>query len=328
MTHDAKLLSPAGSEEIAYAAFEQGADAVYLGPSALSRRTAEYEMDDATIRRCIEHANARDKEVHLALNIHYQESQLSLLMEKVRQYREWGVSLIIVLDLGLIKLIHEAYPDLRLCVSVSAGISNAAAAAFYRDLGCTQFVAQLNATPEEVRKIKDQVDIEVEAFCHGNLDFNQCGRCWMSTYVHQEKQELPDEPSYYFAGSLHRGGGCYRICQHDWNLYDPAGAVIRERSFDGAWLWEWRLNRVAAFVQSGVSYFKIQGRTYSREVVVEITRFYRKVLDRILEDPSAFVVDDELRAERERIEATRASQELSYTHSLLDEANMPQGNDP
>lgn len=320
-----KLLSPAGREEIAYAALDSGADAVYVGTRALSRRTADYELDDDAIRRCTDHALALGKEVHVALNIHYQESQLPLVMEKVRLYREMGVPLIIVLDIGFIQLIHETYPDLRLCASVSAGISNAAAAAFYKSLGCTQFVAQLNATPAEVRRIKDQVDIDVEVFCHGNVDFNQCGRCWMSTYVQQEKRLGEDGSYYYFMGSLHRGGGCYRICQHDWDLCEGSGAVLRENAFADAWHWEYRVNRVAEFVESGVDYFKIQGRTYGHEVVVDITRFYRRLLDQILPDPAGFTADDALQRELQRIEATRARQELRYTHSLLGEAHMPPG---
>lgn len=324
----AKLLSPAGSEEIAYTAFENGADAVYVGSRSFSRRTSEYEMDDAAIGRCVDYANRSGKEIHLALNIHYQESQLPILLDKVREYRERGVSLIIVLDIGLIKLIHEAYPDLRLCTSVSAGICNAASAQFYKDLGCTQFVAQLNATPDEIRKIRDAVDIDIEAFCHGNLDFNQCGRCWMSTYVHQEKQTSPDSSFYYFLGSLHRGGGCYRICQGGWNLCDDSGRVLRENCFDGAWRWEYRVQRVADFVQAGVCYFKIQGRTYTREVVAALTRFYRDLLDRVLEDPTGFVADQKLRARIDTIEAIRGGQELRYTEDLCDEAGMDKNEQP
>jgi len=324
----ARLLSPAGSEEIAYSAFQNGADAVYVGARSLSRRTSEYEMDDEAIGRCIDYANRRGKEIHLALNIHYQESQLPILLDKVRQYRERGVSLIIVLDLGLIEMIHDRYPDLRLCASVSAGICNASSARLYKELGCSQFVAQLNATPDEVRKIKRHVDIGIEAFCHGNVDFNQCGRCWMSTYVHQEKQLSPDERFYYFLGSLHRGGGCYRICQGEWNLRDGSEQIVREDCFDGAWHWEYRLNRVAGFVRAGVDYFKIQGRTYSREVVAMITRFYREVLDRVLADPAGFEADDSLREELERIEAVRGAQELQYTKDLCDEAGMAEGEEP
>ena len=46
----AELLASGGSMEMVRAAFDNGADAVYVGATGWSRRRAEYEMDDAARR--------------------------------------------------------------------------------------------------------------------------------------------------------------------------------------------------------------------------------------------------------------------------------------
>ena len=45
----AELLASGGSMEMVRAAFDNGADAVYVGATGWSRRRAEFEMDDAAI---------------------------------------------------------------------------------------------------------------------------------------------------------------------------------------------------------------------------------------------------------------------------------------
>jgi len=45
----AELLASGGSMEMVRAAFESGADAVYVGAKGWSRRRAQYEMDDPRI---------------------------------------------------------------------------------------------------------------------------------------------------------------------------------------------------------------------------------------------------------------------------------------
>ncbi len=318
-----KLLSPAGTEETAYAAFENGADAVYIGPKGLSRRISKYEVDDEGLKRVIEFANANGKEVHMPLNIHYQDAHFPILMEKVARYVDWGLQWIIATDIGFIRLLREAFPDLHLCASVSCGISNAAGASFYKALGCEQFVAQLNATPEEIRKMKAAVDMKIEVFAHGFFDFNQCGRCWMSTYVNQKKTYNSDD-AFYFQGSVNRGGGCYRVCLHDWNLNDPDNQTVREDFFGQASHQQYRVDRMADYVDAGVSYFKIQGRTYGQQVILEMVKFYRKLLDQVLADPGNFVPGDHFHREAVRIDALRDAQQTQRTNNLLRRAGIIQ----
>ena len=102
-----KLLCPAGTEETVYAVFENGADAVYIGPKGLSRRISTYEISDNGLKRCIDYAKFHDKEIHMTLNVHYQDAHMPILLEKVSLYHDWGVELVIIVDIGLMKTLRK-----------------------------------------------------------------------------------------------------------------------------------------------------------------------------------------------------------------------------
>ncbi|NQT22658.1 MAG: U32 family peptidase [Candidatus Omnitrophica bacterium] len=317
-----KLLIPAGKEEIVYSAFENGADGVYIGPKNLSRRSSECELDDEAIKRCIDYANAHGKEIHIALNIHYQPSTIALILKKAERYIKWGASTIIATDLAVIKALSSEFYNTNLCASVSCAISNAEAARFYKDIGCTQIVAMINASADDVRKIKESVDINIEVFAHGCFDYNQCGHCWISTYLHSKKCNISSKNDYYFLGSLNRGGSCFRICQRPWKLCDNKYNVLREDYFNGAVYHFYRLERLLDYIKAGASYFKVQGRGYNAETVIEITRLYREALDQIFMLGEKFSIKDDLKARERKIEDIRLAAQNSRTDMLLGRAGM------
>ncbi|MDE2485321.1 MAG: U32 family peptidase, partial [candidate division NC10 bacterium] len=102
------------------------------------------------------------------------------------------------------------------------------------------------------------------------------GKCTMSSYFSSNRW-LDHEGKDYFYGSANRGGDCLRVCQVGWS------ATADERELDGLTglkgnpkLW---LQELSDYVQAGVDYFKVPGRDRSDDLVRDIVRFYRKVVD-------------------------------------------------
>ena len=62
-----EILAPAGSLEMAIAAIDAGADAVYAGPKGWSRRPMESEVTDDEIQEMINYANRFDKKVKIVV---------------------------------------------------------------------------------------------------------------------------------------------------------------------------------------------------------------------------------------------------------------------
>lgn len=303
-----KLLSPAGSEDIVYAAFEAGADAVYVAPGGWSRRVAKFCLDDDGMYRCIDYANKHGKELRIPLNAYYQQDDLKVLLHKIGKYAERGVTGVICGDLAVMAEVGRRWPGIKLYASAACGVSNAQKALFFKDLGVCEVVAPYNLTTAEMGIIRREADIGVEAFAHGHFDFHQCGHCWMSTYFHREIDEDAERP--YVIGSLNRGGGCFRVCRSGWDLTNAKDKVLKDHYLqeDHTFYFFYSLQRMGEFVKEGVTSLKIMGRSHTVDFVQRITRLYRGMVDRAIENPEGFVPTDWEKQEALEIEAIRSSQ--------------------
>ena len=78
----AELLASGGSMEMVRAAFDNGADAVYVGATGWSRRRSEYEMDDAAIVAAAEYARSSGKILRVAFNTLPASSEFPLFVAR------------------------------------------------------------------------------------------------------------------------------------------------------------------------------------------------------------------------------------------------------
>ena len=63
-----EILAPAGNLDMAYAAIDAGADAIYVDPKGWSRRTNDSEASDEDIQLMIDYANNKGAEVRIVVN--------------------------------------------------------------------------------------------------------------------------------------------------------------------------------------------------------------------------------------------------------------------
>ncbi len=285
-----KLLAPGGTKEMAFSVLEEGADAVYVGAFGWSRRSYLMDLKDEEIREVNEFASDLGREVKVAINAMPGPTEMRLLLEKVEQYVTWGVSALLIADPGCIVEIRRHFPEIDIHVSVGCGLTNREDIKFYKGLGANFVILPYRLGPQEVKAIKEDLHIGLEVFLFQPLQGGLIcpGKCIMSSYLVFKEWLEGDQGN--FLGSANRGArGCSRVCQAGWEfpLLDNVGPKKTKLRFDPPlMLWE-----VPEYVKARVEYLKIQGRERSFELVRDLVRFYRKVLDASIASPDQALLE-------------------------------------
>lgn len=276
------LLAPGGSLEMACAVVDEGADIVYVGPLGWSRRPYESEMTDDDIRAAIAYAAEHGKQVRVVLNTFPSPFEVKEWLGKAQKYAEWGASGFIVTDPGAIPAIRKIAPDTLIHVSIGSGITNAWDAAFYQDLGADVIILPYRWGETEILETQAVSKIGLEIFLFETVQTGKVcpGKCIMSSYL-QFREWTEVEGREEFHGSANRGAKeCYRVCQAEWDFgrlgADPNKTKLRRDA-------RLMLEQLPKMVEIGVECFKISGRERPTGLIRDLVRFYRKVLDGIVD---------------------------------------------
>lgn len=297
----AKLLAPGGTQEMAFTAIDEGADVVYVGPLGWSRRPYESELTDGEIKTVTDYAGRSGKEVRVVLNTYPSPFEMDAFLAKVKQYADGGVSGFIVTDVGAITLIRRIVPETIIHVSIGSGITNKKDAEFYRALGADAIILPYRWGTPEIAQVKEITDIGLEAFLFETVQTGKIcpGKCIMSSYL-KFRDWLEVEGKSYFYGSANRGAKeCYRVCQATWEFGTPELDPIELKLRRDAHL---MLAQLPEYIRLGVGYFKLSGRERPVAMIRDLVRFYRRVIDGIVQGTQTDmqVYLDELMVLRER----------------------------
>lgn len=258
-----ELLSPAGNAEIAIQAILHGADAVYMGASSHgARRNAANSVDD--IRRVVEFAHIFRARVYVTVNTIVFDHELSKVESLIKNLYHAGVDAIIVQDMSILRM---DIPSIELHASTQCDIRTPEKARFLQDVGFSQLVLPRELTLDEIRSIREAVDIPLECFVHGALCVSYSGRCHASQAV---------------CGRSANRGECAQICRLPFTLRDAEGqTIVRDKHLLS--LRDLNTSHILSqLVEAGASSFKIEGRLKEAAYVKNVTAAYRKVLDSII----------------------------------------------
>ena len=256
--HDIELLAPAGSFETALAAFQAGADAVYLGLDAFSARAEAVNLTPGQLRDLLAWAHPRDRKVYVTFNTVIDDADLPAAVERLALLDELRPDGLIVQDLGVARLVRTHFPALQLHASTQLVAHNLEGVRALKELGFTRVVLARELSLEEIRAITSRCGTEIEVFVHGALCYSISGLCLFSA---MEKSRSGNR------------GKCAYCCRLAYT--DDAGAKtlpfsMRDLRLDDC---------LDALKDAGVASLKIEGRMKSPLYVASVTSHYRQLLD-------------------------------------------------
>ena len=258
-----ELLAPARNAEIGIAAVDCGADAVYIAAGEFgARKDAGNSLED--VERLCTYAHRFGVRVFLTVNTILYDEELQRAHSLMLKAQEAGVDAFIVQDTAV-----TTWDDIKvpLHASTQCSIRTPEDARFYESLGCSRLVLERELPLEQVRRIREAVDCELEFFVHGALCVCYSGQCYMSENIDRR--------------SANRGA-CIQACRSLYDLEDASGRVL-ERDKALLSLKDYRLlERLEDLAEAGVESFKIEGRLKNASYVKNVVREYSLALDSLV----------------------------------------------
>ena len=178
-----ELLSPAGSPEAVIAAVQNGADAVYMGMGDFNARRGAKNFTNEEFEKAVRYCRVRGCKVYVALNTLVNDREMENAVEAARLASELGADGLIVQDLGLVKAVRHALPDIPIHASTQMSLHNLAGVEAAAEMGITRAVLARELSLEQIRFITSHASIETEVFVHGALCFCHSGQCYMSSLI-------------------------------------------------------------------------------------------------------------------------------------------------
>ena len=159
-----KILSPAGDFESLKVAVSAGADEVYLGVKNFNARNIEaFSLE--TLKQAVDYAHIFGVKVSLTVNILFSDEEMQLALDLIVDAYNLGVDSFIIQDVGLMSLVHKNYPQIEIHASTQMGLHNLEGVKALSDLGYSRIVLSRETSLEEIKRISDNTNVEIEYFC-------------------------------------------------------------------------------------------------------------------------------------------------------------------
>lgn len=285
-----EILAPAGSYEAMKAAFNGGADAVYIGGSRFGARAYANNLDEETLLRAIDEAHLRNKKLYLTVNTLVKEQELfEGMYEFLRSFYLQGLDAIIVQDIGVMSFVHENFNKLPIHASTQTTIMMAEGAELLKQLGVTRIVTARELSLQETRMLYDNSKLEIEAFVHGALCYCYSGQCLMSSMLggrsgNRGRCAQPCRMMYDF---YHDRSTAYRNMSQESASNDKNQLDISSMGKNGAYLLSPKdintLSMIPELIEAGIVSFKIEGRMKSPQYTALVSHLYREYTDYYLD---------------------------------------------
>ena len=293
-----EILAPAGSPEQGYAAIEAGCDAIYGG---LKTGNARQRAVNFTLEEYIKILNTcREKHVkfYLTLNTLLKTAELFNTIALLKQIELPDA--VIVADIGLITAIRKTFPALPIHASTQFGASSLRDIRFLESLGVTRAILSRELTLNEIRFIKENSQIELEAFVFGTQCIMFSGQCLWGGIVSE---------------SSGNRGKCNGMCRDFYRCGQVTGQLLYPRDLEIG-------RHINALREIGVCSAKLEGRLRAIPEIVkaiytiksgELCESYASYLS----DTATFPVHGMINPINPRIRYSNEQAEHYTSHDLL-----------
>ena len=258
-----ELLAPARNRDVAIAAINCGADAVYIGATNFGARSAAgNSVED--IAAVVEYARRFDAKVYVTVNTVIYDDEIKQVESLVRDLYNIGVDALIVQDMSLLRM---DIPPIPLHASTQCDIRTVEKAKFLEAVGFSQLVLARELSLGEISSISSSIDIPVEVFVHGALCVCYSGRCTLSCATKSR--------------SANRGE-CAQLCRISYDLVDGSGKLLLPQKHLLSLRDMNQSENIAALIKAGASSFKIEGRLKDADYVCNVVAAYRRAIDDVI----------------------------------------------
>ncbi len=260
-----EILAPVGSKEAFYSAIAAGCDALYLGGKDFGARSYANNFSFEELGDMVDYAHLFDVKIYYTLNTLVKDIEIRDLLQVLQSLVDIKVDAVIIQDMGVYQLILDHQPDLVVHGSTQMNLHSVEDVSLAKNLGFDRVVLSRECSLMDIRKIKDQVEIEIEAFVHGALCYCYSGGCLMSSL---------------YGGRSGNRGKCAQPCRMAYTIDDEKAYFLSPKD-------QMTLGILPDLIEAGIDSFKIEGRMKSPEYVYAAVSIYKKYRDlalNLLED--------------------------------------------
>lgn len=249
---------------MALAAIHGGADAIYVGVPGFNARGRTHDFSVAELKELIDLCHLYGVKVHLAFNVLIFEPELEIAAEVLKEILPLGPDAFIVQDLGLVQLIRQMAPHMRIHGSTQMTVTNDEAIRLVDDLNIQRFVLGRENSLEEIKTIRAGTTREIEVFVHGALCVAYSGQCFTSESL---------------GGRSANRGQCAQSCRLGYEMFvDGEKRDLGDKKYLVSPQDLCGIDEVPALIDAGVDSFKVEGRLKGPDYVATAGKSYQSAI--------------------------------------------------
>ena len=269
-----ELISPAGSQEAVAAAVQSGADTVYPAISGHTLGRDDNSFTDEEFEYAARYCRVRGCRIYADLNFLVGDNEIEEAADLAIRAAMLGADGIIVHDLGLLRVLRRAAPDLMLIAGSKMGLNNVDSVALAVFAGANRVILDTTADYRRISHIAKSSKVELIIPVHGEMCAGKRGNCYFSAMT---------------SGVSANRATCPGLCRSDFSLggrMDYYPLSLRDNCL---------VEHIEEIRQSGVAAVMIEGRDKRPEYSAAVTAIYsRAVHDRVEPTEDDFRYMDEL----------------------------------
>ena len=251
-----EILAPCGGFPALLAALRCGADAVYFGFGAFNARRNAANFSDEEAEKALRLCRLHGVRAHITLNTLVSDDELKNLAETLKRTCREAADVLILQDLGVIRLARTLYPDLPRHASTQMTVGTPAGLRLLASRGFSRAVLPRELTKTEIAELSENAPLELEAFVHGALCMCVSGQCLLSAML----------------GSRSGNRGlCAQPCRLPFAADGGTGHDLSLKDLS-------LIDHLPELVDLGVCSFKIEGRMKRPEYVAAAVTACREAL--------------------------------------------------
>lgn len=269
-----EIISPAGNFEKLKFAVHYGADAVYFGGEMFNLRDKAGNFSLSEIEEAVAFCKERNVKTTFLMNSFLHEDDVKNAESFIKTVGHIDFNAIMVSDPGMLQVVKNVNENWRIHLSTQMSTLNHLSVKFWADQGIDRIVLGRETSIDDIRKIREYTDAELEAFVHGALCISYSGRCLLSRFLsgRDANQGACSQPCRWKFALVEekRQGHHFEFIEHS-----KATEILSSKDLC-------LLRKIPELVDLGVNAFKLEGRMKSLYYGANVTRIYKHLLSNYL----------------------------------------------